>query len=100
MFKEIMYSKVFNLGDYENEKIGVVMSIAEGEDPRKVIDDAKAYVELSSSRGREKIEKAQAIVANPSHYTGIAVGNAKKILGMAERLNVLPSLNAAAEATE
>jgi hypothetical protein len=43
--KTIFYHKVFPLGQYTNERIGVEVVVNEGEDPRQLFEEAKAFVE-------------------------------------------------------
>lgn len=43
--KEISYERVHNLGNYETERMGVVVSIDKDEKPDKVFEKAKNYVE-------------------------------------------------------
>ncbi len=52
--KSVHYSKVFNLGDYQNEKIGVDIEIEEGDQVQNVIDKAKDFVENQHQLAKQK----------------------------------------------
>ena len=45
--KTVTYSKVFSLGNYENEKIGTEIEIQEGDDVQKAIQKAREFVEYN-----------------------------------------------------
>ena len=45
--KIVSYSKVFSLGNYENEKIGVEIEIQDGDDVQKAIQEARNFVEFN-----------------------------------------------------
>ena len=54
----VHYSKLFNLGDYQNEKIGVTAQVGEGDDPEAVMAMLMRWVE--DQRGlRKKREEAE-----------------------------------------
>ena len=48
--KEILYEKNKNLGNYENVKIGVTVTVDQEEDPGKMFERAKDFV-------KSKLEK-------------------------------------------
>lgn len=83
---EINYSKVFSLGNFENEKIGVVLSIDENEKPEDAIIQAKRLVEITSSKGQQQLNRARQVLASPGEYTGNEVSNAKELLNTYEKL--------------
>lgn len=78
--KEVQYSRVFSLPDYQNEKIGTVIEIDENDDPMEAFKEAKKFVELSSMTVTSKIEKAKFITQNPEDFTGKQVREAKEFL--------------------
>jgi hypothetical protein len=43
----ISLERLKNLGNYENEKVGMTIDLAEGDDPQKAIDWARKQVEQS-----------------------------------------------------
>lgn len=90
--KEVFYKKVFNLGDYQNEQIGITIELEEGDNVCNVIEQARNYVNLQSSPFKEKIETAESIIKDPDNYTGIAVKNAKKFIDSVEKTK-MPKLS-------
>lgn len=78
--KTITYQKVFSLGNYENEKIGVEIELAENEDPQKAIQDARNYVEFNHKVNGliSERDKCQYVVNNPDEFTGSQVKHAKQ----------------------
>ena len=80
--KTVTYSKVFPLGGYSNEKIGVEIEVEETDDVQIVIQRARAFVEynhklngLSSER-----EQCEQVIQNPDDFTGNQIKMAKKRL--------------------
>lgn len=65
--KKIYYKKLFALGNFENEEIGVELEIEEGEKAGEVLKSAKEFIELhfGHSNYEEKYKKFLAIVADP-----------------------------------
>ena len=43
--KEINYERVHNLGNYETERGGVIISVDETEDPKEIFEFARDFVE-------------------------------------------------------
>lgn len=70
--KSVTYSKVFSLGNYENEKIGVEIELAENENPIDALFEAKKYVEKSHifNQRYPEYERAQQIVKDEENFTG------------------------------
>lgn len=88
--KAITYHKVFSLGNYENEKIGVEIEIQEGDDVQKAIQQARDFVEFNHKLNgfKTELQHSQYIVANPDEYTGRQVQLAKqKIEEIEEQIN-------------
>jgi len=77
--KNVTYHKVFSLGNYENEKIGIEIEVGEGENPVDVLFEAKKYVEKSHLFNQElpKYKRAKDIAADPENYTGHQVKDAQ-----------------------
>ena len=84
----LQYHKVFNLGNYSNEKIGIEINLEENENPQVVLDEARRFVELNSPDFRAKIEKAQRIIEHPEHYNYGEVEDAKKLLSEFEQFPI------------
>jgi hypothetical protein len=77
--KSITYSKVFSLGNYENEKIGVEIEIQDGDDVQKAIQDARQFVEFNHKLNGFNSELAQCehVIKNPDDFTGMQVKRAQ-----------------------
>ena len=54
----VQYSRVYSLGNYENEKIGVDVEVLEGEDPQAALAEARKFVDMSSKVFSNNLEKA------------------------------------------
>ena len=44
--KKILYEKLFNLGNFENEKIGIEIEVEGNEEARDALNKPKIFVEL------------------------------------------------------
>jgi len=77
--KTVSYSKVFSLGNYENEKIGVEIEIQEGDDVQKAIQDARQFVEFNHKLNGFNTELSQCehVISNPDDFTGMQVKRAQ-----------------------
>lgn len=84
---QISYHKTFNLGNYSNEKIGIDIKIAPGEDPMEAFAEAKKQVEKSHLffKHQPTYEKAKDIVAHPDNYTGRDVKQAQETIEIFEQ---------------
>ncbi|MEM3091514.1 MAG: hypothetical protein QXD05_00050 [Candidatus Pacearchaeota archaeon] len=87
--KTVSYSKLFNLGNFEHEKIGCEVELEENENPIDVLSKAKAFVELSSKDADDKIERAKRIIADELNYKLREVNEAKKIIKALEELELM-----------
>ncbi len=69
---KVMYNKVFSLGNYENEKIGVEIEVGENENPVEALFEAKKYVERSHlfNKQYKQYEEAQRVVNDDANHTG------------------------------
>lgn len=78
--KSVSYSKVFSLGNYENEKLGVEFEIADGDDVQKAMQKAREFVEFNHKLNGVVNEQAQQeyIINNPDEFTGNQVRRAKE----------------------
>lgn len=45
MITQITYARLWNLGNYENERFEATATVGEGEDPAVVLREVKAFVE-------------------------------------------------------
>lgn len=80
--KTVTYSKLFSLGNFENEKIGVEIEIEPGDDVQQAIQSAKQYVEYNHKLNGivTGIEECQHVINNPDDFTGRQVQNARERL--------------------
>lgn len=80
--EKVSYHKTFNLGNYSNEKIGIDIVLAPGEDPLDAFAEAKKQVEKSHRFFQElpRYEQAQKVVDNPDDYTGREMKAAQDII--------------------
>lgn len=78
--KTVIYNKVFSLGNYENEKIGIEIELKEGEDPQKAIQDARQYVEYNHKVNGmvNEMNECEHVVAHPDDFTGTQVKRAQE----------------------
>lgn len=77
---QISYSKVFSLGNYENEKIGVEVEVQDGDDIQAAIQHARQFVEFNHKLNglNSELEQCQHIVQNPDDFTGSQVRRAQE----------------------
>lgn len=70
--KNVIYHKVFSLGNYENEKIGIELELGEDENPIDALFEAKKYVEKSHlfNQRYHEYERAQSVVKDEENFTG------------------------------
>lgn len=78
--KIISYSKVFSLGNYENEKIGVEIELQDGDDVQKAIQEARNFVEFNHKVNGlvTEMNQCERVVNNPDDFTGAQVKRAKE----------------------
>lgn len=83
---QISYHKVFNLGNYSNEKIGVDIKIGPGENPLDAFAEAKKLVEKSHRFFQDLplYEEAKNRVADPDNYTGRDVKQSHDVIAAFE----------------
>lgn len=76
--KNVIYNKVFSLGNYENEKIGVEIEVQEGDDIQQVMQKARQFVEFNHSVNGyiNQIDQCDHIIKNPDDFTGSQVKKA------------------------
>jgi uncharacterized membrane protein YcgQ (UPF0703/DUF1980 family) len=79
--KTVTYQKVFNLGDYSNEKIGVDLELEEGDNVQDAVNKARDFVENQHQLSKKKGNYLQAcsIVENPHDYTGRQIEIARQM---------------------
>lgn len=81
--KTVSYSKVFSLGNYENEKLGVEFEIADGDDVQQAMQKAREFVEFNHKLNGivKEQDQCEHVINNPDDFTGTQVKRAR------ERLN-------------
>lgn len=78
---KVIYEKTFNLGNYQNEVIGIEIELAEGEKASEALDMAKRFVEAKHTAERDKeLESARNIADNPLDHTYRAVLEANQTI--------------------
>lgn len=84
--KSVSYSKVFSLGNYENEKLGVEFEISDEDDVQKAMQKAREFVEFNHKLNGIITEQAECehVLNNPDDFTGTQIRRAKERM---EKLN-------------
>lgn len=79
-YTRVEYSKTFNLGNYENERIGLTAEVTEQADMLSAINKIRDDVEAVHNYRRDlkRFEHHQYIVNNPESHYGRDVTNAEK----------------------
>ena len=93
--KTIQYHKVFSLGNYENEKIGVEIEGEPGDDIQNVIQQARQFVEFNHKLNGLSTELSQCehVINNPDDFTGLQVKRARERMEQIhEQINSGPKL--------
>lgn len=82
----VSYHKTFNLGNYSNEKIGMDIKLAPGEDPLEAFAEAKKQVEKSHLffLHQPEYNRAKDIVTRPDDFTGRDVKQAQETISIFE----------------
>lgn len=79
---EIKYSRVFNLGNYENETISISAFVEEGEDASKALQDVKDFVLAKKGhRKPEMIAVQSEHVPSSAQDQSSAASNQKQVSG-------------------
>jgi hypothetical protein len=78
--QKVYYKKLFNLGNYSHEEIGVEIELDEGESVQSVIQVARKFVSLNSQETAERIKECEQVVKNQEEYTGRQVKAAQNFL--------------------
>jgi len=80
--KKIIYERLFNLGNYQHEKIGIEIEIEEGEKAKDVLERAKQFVNgLNPGNAlRNTYEKSLSILKQKGMYSYNQVVEAEKFV--------------------
>ncbi len=89
--KSIIYERLYNLGNFSHEKIGIEIELTGDENPSDAIDKAKGFCRLNSTELARKLEQAREIVANKERsYFGEVEEAQKTIFEYEADQNELP----------
>ena len=79
---KIYYKKLFNLGNFSNEEIGIEIEIEPGEKAIDALNNARNFVESKGDPAKliNDYEYYKSIVENPDNYKYSEVIQAKKFL--------------------
>ena len=87
---KVNYEKTFNLGNYQNEVIGIEIEIEENETAQQAFEMAKRFVEYMYveykhyDKRKEELENAREIVRNPDCNSYTRVMEAKATIDRLE----------------
>ena len=85
--QSVKYEKLISLGNYENQKIGVVVELEPDESPAEALRRAQAFVEASvqPKPSDREVRLSRQKVDNPDDYSPREVREAQEILKRAEQ---------------
>ena len=75
---KVFYQRCFNLGNYQNEVIGVELELDDDDKANDAMEKARCFVNSQKCNPYEKeeYERCNEIVSNPDNYTGKEVKDA------------------------
>ncbi len=81
-YTRVEYSKTYNLGNYENERIGLTAEVPEGTDMLSAFNTIRNDVEAAHEYRKDlkKIEWAKEILKNKDNHYGREVNKAEEII--------------------
>lgn len=87
--KKIYYKKLFNLGEYQNEEIGIELEVEEGDMAADVLERAKQFVNKHDpdNKSREEYLSALLVLENKESKQYNEVIEAKAIVERYEAAN-------------
>lgn len=82
IIERVEYSKTFNLGNYQNERIGLTAQVPEGADMLAVMNKLRDDVEAVHQyrRDLEKYERAKEVIRDSQNHYGREVERAKEFV--------------------
>ena len=86
----VNYSRLFNLGDYENEKVGISAVVEEGQDPEQVLAECKAWVKSQGKDYRDldmKVDKLRSRKGDLEYNIYRLEEQTRKMLEKVEEIN-------------
>jgi hypothetical protein len=89
---KIYYQKCFNLGNYQNEVIGIELQVEDGEKAADLITRARNFCNFQhdSEFKSAELSRATSIVNNPDEYTGRQITAAQNTIKEYEDATNLP----------
>lgn len=89
---KVYYQKCFNLGNYQNEVVGIELQVEDGEKAADVLEKAKLFVESRDIIKAEinEYDRCRSVVSDPDNYTGRQVREANDFLRKYEQKDDLP----------
>lgn len=78
--RKVVYERLYNLGNFSHEKIGIEIEITGDEHPSDAIDKAKDFCRLNSTDLARKLERARDVVANKDRQFFGEVEESQKII--------------------
>jgi len=90
--ESVRYEKLVNLGNYQNQKVGVTVVLEPDESPSEALRRAKAFVEksLAPEVSEYDIDLSRKIVENPDDYPPKQLREAQKLLERVEAGDEIP----------
>lgn len=84
--ESVRYERLVNLGNYENQRVGVTVILEPEDTPSEALRRAKAFVEksLEPEPSEYEIQKARRIIENPDDYPPRQLRDAQELLKRAE----------------
>lgn len=81
-YTRVEYSKTYNLGNYENERIGLTAEVPEGIDMLAAYNQIRNDVEAAHNYRKDlrDFERAQTIVKDEENHLGREVSRAKEVI--------------------
>lgn len=86
----IYYEKCFNLGNYQNEKVGVEVELSDDDTASEAMKSAQKFVEQNTTKENHNLDRAKQIVAQPDNYSYSDVIKAKQTLENQPKEDDLP----------
>lgn len=86
----VKYERLYNLGDFSHQKIGIELQVEDGEKAQEVLEKAKLFCRLNSMEGRQELGAAREILANRQNEFVSRVEEAEKTIAEFEQQEDLP----------
>ena len=78
--KKIFYKKLFDLGGYQNEVVGIEIEVEPGETAFDAMEEARLFVESRGDPLTYKYLRCKSIIKAPEKYTEAEVKEAKEYI--------------------